>query len=68
MGWGPIPQPLFLTPEIQEQLDWITPAKRQEFYRRMNLKVKVYPDDEPILEISGVPVCQSESTSNSPSR
>jgi hypothetical protein len=68
MGWGPISQPLFLTPEIQEQLDWITPAKRQEFYRRMNLKVKVYPDDEPILEISGVPVRQNARSRNSSSR
>ncbi len=43
-------------------------AKRQEFYLRMNLKVKFYPDDGPIQEISGVPVCQNESTSNSSSR
>jgi hypothetical protein len=49
----------YLPQEVQEHWDWITPEKRQEFYRRMNLKVRVYQDDKPILEISGVPVCQN---------
>lgn len=58
----------YLSPDLQDQLDWITPEKRQEFYRRMNLKVKVGQDDEPTLEISGIPVCQNASIRNSPSR
>jgi len=40
---------------------WITPEKRQDYYRRMKLKVEVYQDDEPTLEISGIPVCQNGS-------
>jgi hypothetical protein len=31
----------------------------------MKLKVEVYQDDEPKLEISGVPVCQNGSIRNS---
>jgi hypothetical protein len=58
----------FLTPEDQDQVDWITPEKRQDYYRRMKLKVEVYQDDEPTLEISGIPVCQNGSIRNSPSR
>ena len=58
----------FLTPEDQDQVDWITPEKRQDYYRRMKLKVEVYQDDEPTLEISGIPVCQNDGTRNSPSR
>jgi hypothetical protein len=57
-----------LTPEDQDQVDWITPEKRQDYYRRMKLKVEVYQDDEPTLEISGIPVCQNGSIRNSPSR
>jgi hypothetical protein len=45
-----------------------TPEKRQDYYRRIKLKVEVYQDDEPTLEISGIPVCQNGSTRNSPSR
>jgi len=55
----------FLTPEDQDQADWITPEKRQDYYRRMKLKVEVYQDDEPTLEISGIPVCQNGSIRNS---
>jgi hypothetical protein len=58
----------YLPQEVQEHWDWIAPEKRQEFYRRMNLKVKVYQDEEPILEISGVPVCQNARSRNIPSR
>jgi site-specific DNA recombinase len=58
----------YLPQEVQEHWDWITPEKRQEFYRRMNLKVKVYQDDEPILEISGVPVCQNARSRSNSSR
>jgi hypothetical protein len=58
----------FLTPEDQDQVDWITPEKRQDYYRRMKLKVEVYQDDEPTLEISGIPVCQNGSIRNSSSR
>ncbi len=58
----------FLTPEDQDQVDWITPEKRLDYYRRMKLKVEVYQDDEPTLEISGVPVCQNGSIKNSSSR
>ena len=58
----------YLPQEVQEHWDWITPEKRQEFYRRMNLKVRVYQDDKPILEISGVPVCQNARSRNSSSR
>ena len=58
----------FLTPEDQDQVDWITPEKRQDYYRRMKLKVEVYQDDEPTLEISGLPVCQNGSTRSNSSR
>jgi hypothetical protein len=58
----------FLTPEDQDQVDWITPEKRQDYYRRMKLKVEVYQDDEPTLEISGIPVCQNGSIRNNPFR
>ncbi len=58
----------YLPQEVQEHWDWITPEKRQEFYRRMNLKVRVYQDDKPILEISGVPVCQNARSRNSSSQ
>ena len=58
----------FLTPEDQDQVDWITPEKRQDYYRRMKLKVEVYQEDEPKLEISGIRVCQNGSIRDSSSR
>jgi hypothetical protein len=36
----------YLSPELQDQLDWITPEKRQGFYRRMNLHVTVGGDGD----------------------
>ena len=68
--WGGelTPDMLLYAGQDQDQVDWITPEKRQDYYRRMKLKVDVYQDDEPALEISGIPVCQNGSIRNSPSR